>query len=251
MFIFYFFTDIQTNISQYNLLNIKYYNKIDNFHKKIYFIDPSVLELKNNWEYSHIKELHKIASNRPKLNEFISIDYPPDMNLELSQLFIKKSILNNIKYKKNSHYICTIQYNFKDFSSFVYNYEYLNDKIDFSQKIIGFGNLCRILRLKGKNNQDNYKYYKQIKEYLIPKLKNLKWIHFYGLSYQAIGFLINELQKANKQCIISIDSTKWTKAIDITLKWKLGFQCNKQNRDIYFLYYINKIKSKFKVPVIY
>lgn len=137
-----FFTDITTNASNYCLLNIKQLKNPKLLNKKEFYIDPSVYELKNNTEYSCINLLHKIANQN---QYYISIDYPCDMNIQYSELFIEKSIQNNLKYKNNSKYICTIQFKFNDFSDFLKQFNYLEENIDFSNKIIGIGNLCRIL----------------------------------------------------------------------------------------------------------
>lgn len=242
-----FFTDVQTTSSNYCLLNIKKYHLISQLNKKIYFIDPSVLELKKSTEFSKIELLHKIASQKPKSNEYITIDYPCDMNIKYTDLFIKKSINNNLKYKNNSHYICTIQFKFMNSNDFIYQFDYLKDKINFNDKIIGIGNTCRILRI----NKNTIPFLSIIKEKLINEIKEINWIHFFGLSYQVIDYLIRDLHKSNNKCIISIDSTKWTKAIDSHLKWMYGFQCKKSNRNLYFLYYIHKVIEKAKIPVIY
>ncbi|NMC60186.1 MAG: hypothetical protein GYA51_12520 [Candidatus Methanofastidiosa archaeon] len=76
-----FFTDISTQISNFCLLNIKQYNNQKKYRKTLIFIDPSVYELKDSAEYSKIELLHELASGRLLENEYISIDYPCDMNL--------------------------------------------------------------------------------------------------------------------------------------------------------------------------
>ena len=116
--------------------------------KKIIYIDPSVHELKNSAEYSKISLLHELANGKLRENEWISIDYPCDMNEAYTDLFIEKSIKNNIKYRDNTHYICTIQFRFMDIKDFVRQFEYLEEQIDFTKKIIGIGNLCRIMNPK-------------------------------------------------------------------------------------------------------
>ena len=242
-----FFTDVQTTNSNYCLLNIKKYHLIPKLNKQIYFIDPSVLELKTNIEFSKIDLLHKIASSKPKYNEYITIDYPCDMNIKYSDLFIKKSIENNLKYKNNSHYICTIQSKFMNTTDFIYQFDYLKDKINFSNKIIGIGNTCRILKV----NKKTLPFLSIIKEKLINEIKEINWIHFFGLAYQVIDYLIKDLHKSNNKCIISMDSTKWTQAVDYHLKWMYGFQCKKSNRNLYFLYYVHKIMRNHQLPIIY
>jgi hypothetical protein len=87
-----FFTDFQTTESQFCLLNIKHYAKRHTKPKTTYFIDPGVYELKKAREYKHIDLLHSIARSEMPKNEYISIDYPCDMNLTYTDEFIQKSI---------------------------------------------------------------------------------------------------------------------------------------------------------------
>lgn len=219
-----FFTDITTNCSNFCLLNIKQYSKKKHLNKFLYLIDPSVYELKNNIEYSQIDLLHSIAKEN---KELISIDYPCDMNLEYSDLFIEKSIQNNLKYAKNNCYIATIQFKFLDFIDFKKQFEYLEENIDFTQKIIGIGNLCRIL----SSNEFTDKVFK----YLNSKKY---FYHFYGLGFRLIKKYIHLFD------FCSIDSTKWTKAITNDFKLQNGVCCRKFNRNKYFLKYISEL-SKF------
>lgn len=224
-----FFTDIQTNISNFCLLNIKQINNIRLKKKFIYMIDPSVYELKDKSEYSKINELHEIAMSNQHL---ISIDYPNDMNPIYSDIFIEKSIKNNLLYRFNEKYICTIQFKFQDISDFIKQFEYLEELIDFSTKIIGIGNLCRILRPN--------EFTDKVFTYL---MKKPYYFHFYGLGLA----LIKKYLPYFPNC--SMDSTKFTKAVNTKFKKENGVCCRKHNRDKYFLAYMNEI-SKF-VNVIY
>lgn len=239
-----FFTDYQTKINQYLLCNIKAYpQKIRKYHKLI-FIDPSVYELKNSIEYSNIDYMLNLLDNQVlDKTEFISIDYPSDMNLNYEAQFIEKSIALNLKYKNHPNYIHTIQFKFKDYKDFNYQFDYLKSQIDFSSKIVGIGNLCRILGAKNK-------FVKQITQKLCIEAKNLKWLHLYGLGMRLIKTMINPIQKANPNLIISVDSTKFTRAVNNNLKHRMGVCCRKSNRNLYFLEYMKQIK-KYKIPVFY
>jgi hypothetical protein len=222
-----FFTDISTNISRFCLLNIKRYNSPKKLSKKIIYIDPGVYELKESAEYSKISLLHELASGRLLENEYISIDYPSDMNEAYTETFIEKSIKNNLRYRDNPKYICTIQFKFEDIKDFVRQFEYLEEQIDFKQKIIGIGNLCRILHPNTFTDE--------VFEFLLHRKKYT--YHFYGLSLKLIKKYLIHFPGC------SVDSTKWTRAVSNELKSKYGLNCKKSTRDIYFVEYMNEIRK--------
>ena len=221
-----FFTDISTEISRYCLLNVKQYNNPKKEKKSLIYIDPSVYELKDSDEYSKIDLLHELASGKLKENEYISIDYPCDMNIAYTDLFIEKSIKNNLRYKDNEKYICTIQFKFEDFHDFKYQFEYLEEQIDFSRKIIGLGNLCRIM------------YPNVFMDEVFDYLRQRPYqYHFYGLSLRIIKKYIIHFPTC------SVDSTKWTRACNNTLKSQYGLKCKKANRNAFFEEYMKEIEK--------
>ncbi len=232
----YFFTDINTNISKYCLLNIKQYYSKKKDNKEICYIDPSVHELLKSDEYSKIDILYKLLDDNLLLpNEFISIDYPCDMNANYTDLFIKKSYDNNIKYKDNSKYICTIQFKFKDFEDFIYQTERLRYVWDGNiTKIIGMGNLCRIFYADEFMNK--------VLLYIRDNMQG-KSVHFYGIGLRVIkSKIFREILNGN--IIVSVDSTKWTRAVNQNLKDRVkAYNCNKQTRDLFFVEYMNNIKK--------
>lgn len=244
-----FFTNDLVDVNRFVLLNIKDYPN-DNDFREIVFIDPSVYELKNRIEYSNIYLMeHLLEKDELKNNEYISIDYPCDMlegkrQDKYRDLFVEKSIENNLKYKNNEQYICTIQFQFKDWRDFYHQFDYLKEQIDFSRKIVGIGNLCRVM---GCANE----FMSKVKKKLIKEAGNMKWIHFYGVGMRVMRYLINDLQKSNKDLIISVDSTKWTKAVHSRWKRKRGVCCTNHNRNLYFLKYIQTLKLKYQIPTIY
>lgn len=233
-----FFTDITTGASQYCLLNIKQYENQLKSNKKLIFIDPSVYELKNLKEYSRINLLHNLVNNL-KENEYISIDYPADMNITNTELFIQKSFENNMKYKDNDKYICTIQYKFHDFDSFKHEYNRLlpvfenNDK-----KIIGIGNMCRIMRPDPFTDR--------VFQFIADNLKNRR-LHIYGLGFRLIVKYAKMLEKQNIQ--LSVDSTKFTRSVNSYVKYKYHYSCNKETRDIFFLHYIDELQKKAGIEI--
>lgn len=237
-----FFTDITTKASNYCMLNIKDYNSKSTKNKKLTFVDPSVYELKDNIEFSKIDLLHDLASGRKELrkNEYISIDYPCDMNIPNSALFVQKSIDNNIKYKDNPKYICAIQSNYGDFKDFKKRFDELKPVFYNKNKIVGIGNLCRIMH----SNEFTDKVF----GYLLRHRSGIKWLHFYGLSMRLIKKYIPKLEGYSMK--ISVDSTKWTRACSLKLKTEHGLSCSGKNRDLYFLEYIKSMKKKVK-KVIY
>ena len=232
-----FFTDITTNISNYCMLNVKKYNDKRKLNKKIVFIDPSVYELKNSAEYSMLPLLHILANSKLPKNEFISIDYPCDMNQYYEGTFIEKSYYNNVNYATNNQYICTIQCKFGNFNSFVYQSERLRDIWEIEKKIIGIGSLCCILH----TNLFTDKVY----QYIADNFQNKK-VHIYGMPLRHIRKYIRLLDRNDIQ--LSADSTKWTKRIHKNPPLDLQICCRKNTRDIYFLEYMKEIAKE--TPVI-
>jgi len=232
-----FFTDITTSHSNYCLLHISHYNDSRKFQKKLIFVDPGVYQLKKSNEYIHIQDLHYLT-NQLLPNEYISIDYPCDMNLQFKKEFLAKSIANNQFYKDNLRYICTIQFNFMNYQSFLENLNHLEQIWhNHPGKILGIGNLCRVL-------QPNV-----FTDYAMALIRNrlltrkIYWLHFYGLSLKCMRKYIPYLEKTNTNTIISCDSTKWTKAVTTELKQKYGLNCRKKDRDTFFDAYIKEIQE--------
>jgi hypothetical protein len=241
-----FFTDVTTTASHYCLCNIKRYQHLSD-PKKIIFLDPSVYELKHNDEYSHYNKLHQKVQNCEQ-NEFISIDYPCDMNLQYAAQFIQKTNENNRRYASNPHYINTIQCRFLDYLSFVENY-LLNQDIfsDNPQKIVGIGNLCRINRYKSGSEKENFLI--QVFSFLDSHSHDFSWIHFYGPSFKVIKQFILPFEQSHPEITISIDSTKWTRAVDNAFKQQHGKSCSKKNRNLFFIYYIEKIQQSTSILI--
>lgn len=231
-----FFTDITTNVSSYCLLNVKQYNDIRKANKKLIFIDPAVYELKLSIEYSRIDFLHNLVSNLHK-NEYISIDYPCDMNPIYSEVFIEKSYQNNVRYADNSHYICTIQSKFHDFNSFIYESERLRPVWKNSEKVIGIGNMCRIM------NPDSF--CDSVFQYITDNFAG-KRVHLYGLSLKLIKKYVSMLE--SHDISVSVDSTKWTKRVHRNPPLDESVCCKKETRDIYFLEYMKEIQ-KYNIKI--
>lgn len=211
----------------------------------MFFIDPSVYELKDSNEYSNI-ELLKTLSNAGNLkeNEYISIDYPNDMNPLYSDLFIQKTMLYNRLYASNPNYIATLQFKFKDIEDFKLRFEELSQFVDMKSKIIGIGNLCRIM--------SNCDFIEKVFDFLYNQIleKSINWIHFYGLSKRVIEVCINKF-KDIKNIVISTDSTKWTKRVHKNPPLDKSVCCRKGNRNVYFLEYIKAIEKKTNHKILY
>jgi len=227
------------------------------------FIDPSVMELRYSQEYSQIDRLRFYAQigNLPE-KHFISIDYPCDMNLEMAELFIKKSIENNWKYAENPQYICTVQYDFLDFEDFKRRMEELRPIYAGKKKIVGLGNLCRLFvsATDRKSDAEQYRYMKKIIHYIIQHKDDFYWIHIYGLALFGIKEFLPLLAYHNIQ--ISVDNTKWTRPATTRLKNKYmipqtqtqliptrcpGLGCSTDTRDEFFLVYMKEIGKHVKV----
>lgn len=218
------------------MLNVKHYNSIRKLNKYLVFIDPSVYELQNAIEYSKIDFLHELTGKLLP-NEFISIDYPCDMNIPNSDLFIEKSIHNNLIYKDNLQYIATIQSKFQNMLDFKRQYYYLREHIDFDSKIIGIGNLCRIIHPNS--------YTDKVFKFLLEKCKPNYKLHFYGLSLRLIKKYIPSLEE--KGINMSFDSTKWSKRIHSKPPLDKMVCCRKDNRDIYFLEYVKELQKYINI----
>lgn len=203
------------------------------------FIDPAVYELKNSNEYSNITYMYSLI-NEGKLreNEYLSIDYPNDMNLQYQDEFIQKSIENNLKYLENEKYICAIQYKFQDYEDFLKQFNFLYFKVDSDHKIIGLGNLCRIMN----PNQYTDRVFNYISEY------SGKWLHIYGLSLKCICKYLPNLTNWDN---VSVDSTKWTKRINKNGILANAICCRKETRDEYFLEYIRVIQERTGLKINY
>lgn len=207
------------------------------------FVDPGVYELKKVDEYPMVDFLHKITSERSLAeNEWISIDYPADMKIKKTKEFIEKSIQNNYLYKDYNKYICTIQYGFKSVESFIKRADELRDIWSKENKIVGIGNMCRIL-----TTSKNHRYFlENVFEYIKTEMAG-KRVHFYGLAKQLIVKYMPMLEK--KKIEVSVDSTKWTKC-DSEYKKNHSLNCSTKERNDYLQRYIENLR-KLKIDVEY
>jgi hypothetical protein len=196
-----------------------------------------VYELKKVDEYPMVDFLHKITSERSLAeNEWISIDYPADMKIKKTKEFIEKSIQNNYLYKDYDKYICTIQSGFRSVESFIKRADELRDIWSKEGKIIGIGNMCRIL-----TTSKNHRYFlENVFEYIKTEMAG-KRVHFYGLAKQLIVKYVPMLEK--KKIEVSVDSTKWTRC-DEEYKLKHGVCARSHNRDDYLLRYMKGLENK-------
>jgi hypothetical protein len=185
---------------------------------------------------------------------------PSEEYNRLCLLFKQKSIENNWKYKNNLQYICTIQYDWMVQSDFEYQMKALEPIYMYKKKIVGLGNLCRLLLGKRKKDHSEYIYFQKVIDYIIQNKRKFYWIHIYGMSMFAIKEFIPQLQKYAPNIIISVDSTKWTKCCNKRLHDKYvlpigqtpdpnlgyvqsGIGCTKANRNEFFLEYMEEIKK--------
>lgn len=218
-----------------------YYDKINELSNqyRIVFLEPEVFILKNQNYYRFEKwpNIKNFLNNLPN-NCFFSLDYPSDMNQKYTYQFIIKTLHNIKKYNYSYHYINTVQSRFMDFNSFKYYFNKIN-KIKSNSKIIGIGNLCRLIYKTIKEKEFIIKIFNYINNNIS---ENYNWIHIYGLSLRHLN-LFNQILK-DKIEILSFDSTKWTKPCSNNLKKKYGLNCTQSNRQEFFNEYINIIKSK-------
>lgn len=255
-----FFTDITTEASNYCLCKINRYNDTRKLKKKLVFVDPGVEDLKKFTDFPKKEQLHHLAQGHLLPNEYVGIDYPSDMRLDMESEFIQRSLNNNLQYKNNLQYICGVQYKFMDYTDFEYRMKELEPIYIGKKKVIGLGNLCRLLLHKTKTDHPQYIYFSKIIQYIIQNKEKFYWIHIYGMSKFAILSFMPLLQKYAPKIIISVDNTKWTKCGNkqlhdkyvlpkgqsqlIPTKHKMsGIGCTKANRDEFFLGYMKDIKN--------
>lgn len=201
------------------------------------FIDPGVYDLtksdKFKWEGKiNIKEF---LDSLPD-NHYFSFDYPCDMNIKYTDLFLKKSWINAGLYQSHPQYIVTVQFKYNDYISFVKWFNKYNN-LDIKSGILAIGNICRFLYLN--------EFAKAALNYTFYRCKHPK-IHIYGLGFRMIKYA-NDLAKKNN-IDFSIDNTKWTRACSQELKDKYEGRvgCRKYNRQEFFDDYIKKIDKFIK-----
>jgi len=221
-----FFTGYEP-FSNYTLLHPKYINKLDDIvkEKKEVLVDPGVHELKKRSEYSKVNKMHSLVGKLPD-NCWISIDYPCDMNVKLTDLFIRRSIDNNIRYASKRDYICTIQSKFLDWRHFIKKAEELRPIWEQDFKMIGIGNMCKVTYPN--------RFTDKVTRYIIEEMRG-KRVHFYGLSMPNIRRYARYLESSVE---LSVDQTKWTRPRNKKLPSRT---CRQDERDIYFLNYVRSI----------
>jgi len=239
---------------------VKKYHDKRKPQKKLVLVDPGVHALMKLPEYPQIELLHQLASGEVPLqsNEWVSIDYPGDMFPDRMAEFIERTYQNNIKYQLNPKYICTVQFHLSncatpsaswagvahgdltDFASFKFNLDRVLPIFKQTpQKILGIGNICRIM------------YPNKLLDRMIGYIvkihrtqQKFKWVHLYGLSLRNIRKYVPVLEYAGIR--VSVDSTKWTRACNTELKRNYGLKCIKKTRDLYFTTYMESIKMMVK-----
>lgn len=244
-----FFTD-KTIKNDYLLIKIQDYRKMKDFSRwKEVFIDPGVYELAKLDSYSWEDNINikNFLNSIPK-NHYFSADYPGDMldfreNIDnhlrgiLTDKFLTKSWDNAIRYCNHPQYIITVQSKFGDCQSFKHWFDKYNDLyLEYGSEIMGLGNLCRIITLT--------KFMKKIIKYAFSKSNFLR-IHIYGLGMRIIPYAYR-LSKAYG-IKLSIDNTKWTRAVNTKLKEKEGLNCSSKNRQLFFDEYMKRIDYKIRM----
>ena len=226
-------------IHDYLIIKITDYIKMKDFNSyKVVFIEPNVNELKKSSEYSWINKIDiSIFLDSLPTNHYFSFDYPSDMNLKYTDLFLKKTWNNALKYCNHPNYITTIQFKPNNYLSFV---EWFNkyNTLKIKSGILGLGNMCMI---------------KYTTDFIIDALyytfnnTNYKRIHVYGLSLKNIPIAVKFANENNID--LSVDSTKWTQACTQELKLKYGLNCKESNRQEFFDTYLKLIKIKISPEI--
>lgn len=227
-----FMTHPEAIKSNYCVVNIMEYTDDIFEQKKIVFLDPGIFELTKGDEYPEIDLLHRIANSQMPPNLWMSIDYPVDMNVDKSQLFLEKSIKNNFRYADNLQYICCIQIEKQDdFETFKYRFDELSPIFLNKRKIIGLG--C-FHSLQPTPQQD------KMIQYLCSKGNSLYWLHFYGIGMSLIQKYLPKLQARGIR--VSFDSTKYKFAANEKIRKGYGFTVGRRKTNPIFYYgYIEKL----------
>ncbi len=235
-----FYTDVTTKASKNCLLNVRKYQDPRKKEKKNILIDPGVYDLVKAPEYSQIALLRKLAEpGQLASNEFISIDYPCDMNPAFSDLFVKKSVDNNFLNVKNDRYICTVQFKFMDFDDFKLRFAELAPIWQANKnKPIAIGNMCRLNEYRDAKVR---MFTRHVFEHVLANLDAGRWLHVYGMP---LWMIIKWVPRLEKRFTISVDSTKWTRAVDHKFKATHGVCARGHNRDEFFLAYMARLRKE-------
>ncbi len=233
-----FFTD-KTVVNDYLLVKIKDYLKMDDFSRwKEVFIDPGVYDLTKSDKFKWEGKINvKDFLNSLPENHYFSFDYPCDMNLKYTDLFLEKSWINALKYNAYLQYIVTVQYEFSNYWNFVEWFDRYN-RLHIFSGIMGLGNLCRFRALND--------YLKHALDYAFSNCRHPR-IHIYGLCLKAIPYAYKLAKRYNIE--LSIDSTKWTRACVKELKDKYDGRvcCTTSNRQEFFDEYKKKLRKVIEV----
>ena len=98
---------------------------------------------------------------------------------------------------------------------------------------MGLGNICRIFYLTD--------YIQASLHYAFKYCKHPR-IHVYGLALRIIPYTCKLSKKYNVE--LSMDSTKWTRAVTNDFKLQNGAACRSHNRQLYFKEYLKVIESR-------
>lgn len=229
-----FFTDKSVD-NDFLLIKMKDYLGLkDKTRWKEVLIDPGVYELvkKERYSWEEKVDVWEFLDSLPS-NHFFSFDYPPDMNKDLEDLFIKKTWENAQRYHVHPQYICTVQFRFNNYMDFVAWFNKYND-LDIASGFLGLGNLCRVSINKSE-------FVKHALDYAFSHCRHPR-IHVYGLGFRYIKQACKLARRFKIE--LSIDSTKWTRAIE-PLRSKLDhYQCRgKEERELFFKEYLKRIQE--------
>ncbi len=233
-----FFTD-KTVKNEFLLIKIKDYFRLQKNGNKFsqwkeVFVDPGVYDLKNDYKFLWEGKINikNFLNSLPK-NHYFSCDLPSDMNLKYKKYFLEKSWQYAQAYSYHSQFIVTVQFYHKDHESFIENFDKYNS-LKIKSGILGIGNYCKHFYYNEFVNHTLHYIFKNSKH---PK------IHIYGLALRLIPIASNLARKYNIK--LSIDSTKWTRAVTNEFKKNNGVSCRGHNRQLYFNTYLDEIQKRY------
>jgi len=209
----------------YLIIKLSNYLKMTNEAKSKYkeiMIDPGVYELGVSSRFSWEGKINiKQFLDSLKINEYLSFDYPSDMNPKFTDIFLERSWDNAIRYCNHPQYIVTVQYPYNHYWWFTYWFDKYA-KLPHGSGVLGIGNLCK---QRGCNP-----FVKHALDYALINLpKDVERIHVYGPNKIMIKYIqkLEDLKKVR----FSIDSRKWE------------FYKNSIERPYWFKEYINNLKK--------
>jgi hypothetical protein len=242
-----FMTHLECSSSRFCVLNIKKIKEKRKELRKLIFIDPAVLDLRDYHYYVNESAMIGLIESTLREHEFISLDYPVDFARDENESleFVEKSYENNMRWKDNLHYICCIQSRHNDYDDFVLQYERLRPIFANKKKILGIGGAC-------SHTKRPNEFTDKVFNYLSEHASEIYWVHFYGIKTPLISAYIDRLQMY-APLRISFDSTQYQFLADSSL-YHEGFgmlPIGSKTKPLYLKIYLKQLMKSVKTQIIW